>query len=224
MQSSESLAALGAALSKAQGEMPVAVFDKQNHNKGGYATLGALITASRATLAKYGLSVVQLPTNGPDGGIGVVTMLLHESGEWISEPMCLPVDSKMPQNGAQAAGATITYFRRYGLAAVLGLYADEDNDGENHSQPRNAAQSGAQCPPQREQQPLPPQIASTAQQNKIAALARAKWGDDWNAHLLGWQKRPLSDFSAPQANFVIGKLSEQVAAKNEPQDAPLAVA
>jgi hypothetical protein len=52
-------------------------------------------------------------------------MLAHTSGQWIKDTMALtPKDQ-----GPQAMGSCITYGRRYGLAAIVGVYQTDD-DGE----------------------------------------------------------------------------------------------
>jgi hypothetical protein len=56
--------------------------------------------------------------------MSLTTILAHESGEWISQEMSLPV-SKVD---AQGAGSAITYMRRYALAAVVGV-VQADDDG-----------------------------------------------------------------------------------------------
>ncbi|MCU0784656.1 MAG: ERF family protein [Verrucomicrobia bacterium] len=62
MTKSESITHLAA---KAQAEMPVAVFDATNpFLKSKYASLGAVIQASRPILAKHKLSLVQFPISG----------------------------------------------------------------------------------------------------------------------------------------------------------------
>jgi hypothetical protein len=71
MTRSESLSNLATALAKAQAEMPVAAFDATNpFLKSKYATLGAVIQASRPILAKHKLSLVQFPISGPNLGLG----------------------------------------------------------------------------------------------------------------------------------------------------------
>ena len=55
----------------------------------------------------------------------VETVLAHESGEWISGELLLP----LTKADAQGVGSAITYGRRYGLAAIVGIVADEDDDG-----------------------------------------------------------------------------------------------
>ena len=69
MTRSESITHLATALAKAQAEMPVAVFDATNpFLKSKYASLGAVIQASRPILAKHKLSLVQFPISWPATG------------------------------------------------------------------------------------------------------------------------------------------------------------
>lgn len=104
-----------------------------------YADLASVINATRPALASNGLAVVQLPRVG-DHSIVVTTLLLHRSGEWISEEMEWPVDFSDPRS----IGSGITYARRYGYVSVTGACAaDEDDDGQaarggNHEQQRPA--------------------------------------------------------------------------------------
>lgn len=124
---SETLAAIGPALRKAQASMGVAVKDTtgqigQNRNYK-YADLASVMNAASSALADNGLSVVQRPMPS-DKGICIQTMILHESGEWISDGgLHLPMQKIDPQG----AGSSITYARRYGLAAMLGIVQDDDD-------------------------------------------------------------------------------------------------
>ena len=130
MNKSDSITHLAAALAKAQAEMPAALFDKTNpFMKSKYATLGSVISASRPVLAKNGLSITQFPFS-QEGRIGVTSILLHESGEFLENTITIVPEGK-GVTVAQAAGIVITYLRRYSWAAICGMYADEDNDGEN---------------------------------------------------------------------------------------------
>lgn len=61
--------------------------------------------------------------------VGVETILLHSSGEYISSTMSMIVEAEKGKSTAQVAGSIITYLRRYSLAAILGMYADQDGDG-----------------------------------------------------------------------------------------------
>jgi len=129
MNKSESISKLAVALSKAQAEFPVVKFDGVNpFLKNKYATLGAVIETARPVLAKHELSVMQSPVNEGDK-IGVTTLLLHSSGEFIEDTIYLPASESKGLSVAQSAGVVISYLRRYSLQAFLNMYADEDTDG-----------------------------------------------------------------------------------------------
>ena len=146
MNKSESLAKLGDALSKAQGEFRAVKFDSTNpFLKNHFASLGALIDHTRPILAKYGLSVSQL-TFGEGGVAGVETILLHASGEYLANSMSMQVGEEKGKSTAQVAGSIITYLRRYSYASILGLYADEDGDG---NKPDNGAKPEPKAEPER---------------------------------------------------------------------------
>lgn len=130
MNKSESIAALAQALGKAQSEIKPAQMNSINpFFKNRYADLGAVIEAARGPLAKYGLGYTQL-VSGDGKTIAVETVLLHSSGEWISDLISLPIGEDKGRSLAQGAGSIITYLRRYSLAALLGVYSDEDADGQ----------------------------------------------------------------------------------------------
>jgi len=143
---STSIAALAAALAKAQGEMKPASMDATNpFYKSRYASLPSLWESIRVPLSANGLSVIQMPLMLADGKIGVRTILMHSSGEWIStdtEAGCVP-----DKTGPQALGVITTYLRRYSLAAMVGQVAEEDDDAEavtTHAPAREAAPAKAQ--------------------------------------------------------------------------------
>lgn len=124
MQRSDTIKELAAALAKAQGEIEGAVKGKENpHFRSKYADLGAVWEACRGPLSKNGLSIMQLP-RADHATVEVETIILHESGEWISDTLAL-VASKQD---AQGIGSAITYARRYALMAAVGI-APEDDDG-----------------------------------------------------------------------------------------------
>jgi hypothetical protein len=135
MNKSESITKLSAALAKAQAEMPVVKMNAQNpFLKNKYADLGAVIEASRPVLAKNGLAMVQ-STIGDGTKIGVTTLLTHESGEWLEDTIALTLGDEKGKSSAQVAGSIISYLRRYSWASFLGMYADEDTDGNTPAKP-----------------------------------------------------------------------------------------
>lgn len=127
MKQSESIKELATALCLAQAEMGGAVKDSANpFFKSSYADLTSIIKAIKEPFANHGLSYVQLPITSDGGkGMGVTTMLLHKSGEWLQSEYLLPMAKIDPQG----AGSAITYARRYALQAMVGIPAVDD-DGE----------------------------------------------------------------------------------------------
>lgn len=134
MNKSESIAELAKALSEFQGEMKAVAMNAENpFLKNKYADLGAIILSSKEFLAKHGLSFTQLATNDGDK-VGVETMLMHNSGQWVSNVIFLPVGVEKGKNDAQVAGSVLTYLRRYSLSAILGIYTEEDTDAADKKQ------------------------------------------------------------------------------------------
>lgn len=123
MNQSSSIAALAAALAKAQAEMSGAAKDSANpYFKSKYADLESVWSACRKPLTDNGLSVIQ--TSQPTKhGLMLVTTLAHSSGEWIRGYM--PILAK--DATAQSQGSGITYARRYALAAIVGVYQTDDD-------------------------------------------------------------------------------------------------
>lgn len=139
MNKSASIKEIAIALAKFNGEVSKIAKDAKNPQfRSEYVTLDALIQSTRPILQSHGLSVMQFPLAKDTGEIGVQTMLLHESGEFIeSEPLYMtPV--RMVKGGEfevakdpQAAGSIISYLRRYSYQAILNLNTGEDDDGNN---------------------------------------------------------------------------------------------
>jgi hypothetical protein len=147
MTRSESITNLATALAQAQAEMPVAVFDATNpFLKSKYASLGAVIQASRPILAKHKLSLVQFPISDP-ASIGVESILTHESGEFVAERILIPLTEEKGKSKVQSAGSTLTYLRRYSWASILGMYSDEDSDGSSPAQAFHPKPATALPPP-----------------------------------------------------------------------------
>ncbi len=89
-----------------------------------YADLNDVLEAVRPVLNKHGLSISQSSVS-EEGKIGVVTRIYHTSGHVETfGPLLLPAGGD-----ARSAGSAITYARRYGLCAALGIAPDDDDDG-----------------------------------------------------------------------------------------------
>lgn len=124
MNKSETIEKIAPALHKAQGQIKAALKDSTNpHFRSKYADLSSVIEAVKPALQANGITFLQGVHDAVDG-VAVETMLLHTSGEWISSVMRIPA----VKQDAQGYGSAITYGRRYGLQAMCGVPA-EDDDG-----------------------------------------------------------------------------------------------
>lgn len=123
MRSSEQLNELAGALAKAQGKMGNAILNKINpHFKSKYADLAAIRDAVSPALAENGIALLQV-IDADEHGQFLTTRLVHSSGQWIESVHPLPATAK-----PQEFGSSLTYARRYSLAAICGISADEDDD------------------------------------------------------------------------------------------------
>lgn len=138
MQRSENIQNLSKSLAAFQAEVKNPANTAINpHFKSKYAPLNEILNEVRPILAKYGLSVMQSPSADGDK-VSVVTLLMHESGEWLEScPLALKADKPT----AQGAGSAITYGRRYSLSAVLGISSEDDDDGNNAEPKKQKAEA-----------------------------------------------------------------------------------
>ncbi len=168
MNQSDSIAALAAALSKAQASITGALKDSANpFFKSKYADLAACWDACRKPLTDNGLAVIQTiePT---EHRAMLVTILAHASGEWVRS-YC-PILTK--DDSPQGQGSGITYARRYALAAMVGL-AQIDDDAEA-AQGRNKPKQDAE---------VLAKIAAAATQADLTALFKSLALEVREAHM-----------------------------------------
>lgn len=123
MNKSETIGKLAKSIALSQVEVENATKDTKNEFfKSKYADLAAVLNVVRPVFSKHNIAIVQLPSfSAPIAS--VETMLIHESGEFISNICFAPVSKQ----DAQGIGSAITYLRRYSLAAMCGI-AQEDDD------------------------------------------------------------------------------------------------
>jgi len=163
MQKSESIKELATALNAAQKEIAAAKLNSENpYFKSKYADLASVWGACRDALSKNGLAVSQL-TKSEGDLIGVETVLMHRSGEWLSETLLL----KPTKTDPQAAGSALSYARRYALSAIVGV-VQEDDDANTHS---SANAGSSQTKPQASQSAPKEEIyTGTTDQQKRSEL------------------------------------------------------
>lgn len=102
-----------------------------------YVPLENLTEVIDKVAPEFGLTYIQEDLTDTDKGmVGVTTLLIHESGEWIElEPLFLKADKQT----AQGYGSAITYARRYALSSAFGIASETDDDGnETTTQTANA--------------------------------------------------------------------------------------
>ena len=131
MDMSESISKLTAALAKAQGEFKAV--PKMGHNpflKNDYVRLDDIIAAIRGPLSQNGIAWTQ-PLTGNGDGLVLETLLLHESGEWMS--CSAPIQSQAAKglSNLQSFGVALSYMRRYMLTTMLGINSGDDTDGND---------------------------------------------------------------------------------------------
>lgn len=126
---------LAQALAAFQAELPAVSLDSTNpHFKSRFTSLANLTKTVLPKLSEHGFafSVGSFVDNGL---LILDAHLIHESGE--SRSLQFPISESNPQK----IGSAISYGRRYALAALTGVVADEDDDGNAASVPTQAARA-----------------------------------------------------------------------------------
>lgn len=154
------MAPLYAALAAAQAEFPAIGKTKTGHGYR-YADLADVLDAVRPVLSRHGLCVMQR-VQGDD----LVTTLGHASGAAVDARYPLVQDGTGRMNAIQRVGASLTYARRYALAALLGIAPDDDTDGAEPQRPAQRQEQPAPPPP-------PPFDAAEAEKRIAAGIAAA---------------------------------------------------
>jgi hypothetical protein len=154
-RSSESIAALAAALAKAQAELvnPEKSLVGTIKSATGdaterlfrYAPLSSGLDIVRKTLGQHAIATVQ--TTAIDQAAGLVnltTVLAHSSGEWIASdwPVCAVSATATPHR----MGAALTYARRYALFTLVGIAGEDDLDAPDLATPTTAPTSEPEPP------------------------------------------------------------------------------
>lgn len=127
------------ALAAFQADLPQIALDGVNpHFRSKFATLANITKIVFPKLSEHGFafSVGSFVDNGL---LVLDAHLIHESGE--SRSAQFPITETNPQK----VGSSVSYYRRYALAALTGIVADEDDDGNAASAPAPPAVRQAQA-------------------------------------------------------------------------------
>lgn len=208
IKTSESISKISSALIKAQQEIKVAIYDATNpHFRSKYASLGSVVEACKEALNKNKIVFIQGSHSDKElpKMICVTTRLLHESGEYIEDTIAVPYVQDTPQ----ALGSSLTYARRYGLSALLGIVSDEDDDGN----------SGSVEAPKPLDPPKPKKPSKLEKQKTLSNLAIKAGVKDANdfsqlvKSLIGKEIAKSSDLSEQELDTLISILEEEYANK-----------
>jgi len=136
-RSSDTFAALAAALAKAQIELenpeksltasipsPLPGGAAQSFR---YASLASGLDLVRKCLGRREIAVIQSTTiDQATGIVRLTTTLAHASGEWLASewPVCPIAD----MSSLHRIGAALTYVRRYALFTLVGIAGEDDLD------------------------------------------------------------------------------------------------
>src|SRR5215475_5875272 len=137
-RSSNSVAALAAALAKAQAQLVnperslTGIIRTGRPGEGEertfrYAPLSSGLDIVRKTLGQHEIATLQTTAiDQPTGMVNLTTTLAHASGEWIASdwPVCPIAETANPQR----MGAALTYARRYALFTLVGIAGEDDLD------------------------------------------------------------------------------------------------
>lgn len=196
-ETSPTLSELAKALAEVQKLIGRASKSSENpHFRSRYADLAEVWDTWQQVGPQHGLAVVQ-STDVDEGGVYLLTRLLHVSGEWIQSRYPLRPVKEDPQG----YGSALTYARRYCLAAMVGI-APEDDDAE--------AASGRLTPPQQAEAPAPsPPAAKPSHAQPAAADGDGKASDKQRkyAYALARERGLSHDDAKAFAARVTGKPS-----------------
>lgn len=194
----ENMSAFFSALAKAQGsftvptrssKVKITTRDERTYEFE-YAPIEKIIEATRPHLSANGLALIQ-PVGRVSREAWELRTIIAGFGCALSSRIRFGVPPRWDKfrkewvrdDDPKSLGSLITYYRRYSLAAILGVAADEDDDGSaangDHVQkresqttkPRSTAQSPANVPP-RAPKETPPSAAPTKQEPPPPAEAQ----------------------------------------------------
>lgn len=172
MKRSDSIGALAKALVSFQASVKQPKKTATNpHFRNSYVPLDNVVDSIHETAPLHGLAYVQ-ETLVDNERAGVLTMIVHESGEWMEfDPFLLPIGQKATP---QAVGSAITYARRYSLSTAFGLASETDDDANSASD--NAQQNPSKQQPRKQAPPNEPKATQTqidVLKGKAVAIANA---------------------------------------------------
>jgi hypothetical protein len=194
------------ALSLTQGQMSFAKKDTENEFfKKPYADLASCWEACRKPLSDNGLSVSQVQDEN-----FLITILMHESGEWIRSRTKISMSEG--KNAMQAYGSALTYARRYALSAIVGISQDDDDaNSAGDSSTSGKKPIPQQKPPATQQGQPPPSsqpVGSTTtqgQQQPTHTKKDTRTPEEIKTKFDAYIQKKQTDFGASEVETVLEK-------------------
>jgi hypothetical protein len=189
--------------------MPAVGKDSVNpHFQSKYTSLDSLIAATRGPLNEAGLAITQFPAINELAQPVLRTVITHgPSGEEISSDIPLLIVRQDMQN----LGSALTYARRYAWAAMLGIAAEEDLDGEPAAPPPKPAEE-EKVPTKR--LATKPQMANMAALTKQLDEQNVTMPAEYSAGAEGWVdvlRQRLAEYGVAHRNeLTTGQASELI--------------
>ena len=182
-RSSETVAALAAALAKAQAELinpersltaTIRTGRPGEHERSfRYAPLSSGLDIVRKTLGQHEIATLQTTAIDPTAGmVNLTTTLAHASGEWIASdwPVCPIAETANPQR----MGAALTYARRYALFTLVGIAGEDDLDAPDLCDSLSPSAVDRSFRPTDDQSRMPPRTPDGGDARRVRAkLERA---------------------------------------------------
>lgn len=160
LKKSESIQNLTKAMAEFQKAVKQPVKNADNPYFGSkYVPLESLVKAVMETGSPLGISFMQYTQVNENGDLGLCTVVMHSSGEYMEFP---PLPIRPENNRPQATGSAITYARRYSLSSIFGIASEEDDDGNEASGLTRQVEQQAKQPTKQQQKQQP-----KAQQMKL---------------------------------------------------------
>lgn len=210
-----------AALCKAQAKFSPAIKDAANpFFKSKYADLNAVWDACKQGISENELFVSQQTYTPEENKTMLRTRVYHSSGGYIESEIQVVVAK---QNDPQSFGSALTYFRRYSLAAILGIVVDDDdaeagmsrNDPKQQQKaPQHAVRQAAPVHSQQDAIPMSDQQKTTITELLASTKIPAEMKEKAEAWLNNGKPKTLQS-----ASEMIQKLAAAKSMKGEPTNA-----
>lgn len=183
-----------------------------------YIKLDAIMNIVRPALAKHDCYIEQHLA-----GDSVVTRVVHASGQFIASKLHYQTWDANQVNNLQRLGGGLSYLRRYAVAAILNIVADEDTDGEGNDNIAHKQRAPYAPKQQPQAAPITPNVEH-AQVEPQSIEAGAGNGDDreW-LNLTTKQGNPTQKGEAAKKFIASGGSVAEILKKYKVNKADLAV-